>query len=300
MFYLKIRKAIIPAAGLGTRFLPATKAQPKEMLPIVDKPTIQYIVEEAIRSGIEDILIISGRGKRAIEDHFDKSYELEETLLKKEKYDRLAEIQAISNLANIHYIRQKEPLGLGHAIHCASSFIGNEPFAVLLGDDIVKAETPCLKQLIDVFDKYQTSVLGVQDVDRNEVSKYGIINPLSNKSLEEGVLSLSSVVEKPAIDEAPSNFAIMGRYILTPDIFDILATLSPGSGNEIQLTDAIEKLNEKETVLAYNFSGKRYDVGDKFGFVKATIDFALERPDLSADVKAYLRDVVMENDPIPS
>ncbi|RLQ96643.1 UTP--glucose-1-phosphate uridylyltransferase GalU [Falsibacillus albus] len=289
---MRVRKAIIPAAGLGTRFLPATKAQPKEMLPIVDKPTIQYIVEEAINSGIEDILVISGRGKRAIEDHFDKSYELEETLYKKEKYGRLEEIQSISNLANIHYVRQKEPKGLGHAINCASSFIGNEPFAVLLGDDIVRSEKPCLKQLIDVFDKYQSSVLGVQEVDPEMVSKYGIISPLENRTLDPNLLALSSVVEKPAAEDAPSNYAIMGRYILTPEIFSILETLPPGSGNEIQLTDAIKILNETQNVLAYNFSGKRYDVGDKFGFIKATIDFSLERPDLGDDVKAYLHELI--------
>ncbi|MFY4775606.1 UTP--glucose-1-phosphate uridylyltransferase GalU [Metabacillus sp. RGM 3146] len=288
---MKIRKAIIPAAGLGTRFLPATKAQPKEMLPIVDKPTIQYIVEEAIQSGIEDILVISGRGKRAIEDHFDKAYELEETLLKKEKFKRLEEIQAISNMANIHYIRQKEPRGLGHAINCASSFIGNEPFAVLLGDDIVKADKPCLKQLIDVYDKYESSVVGVQEVAHEDVSKYGIIAPLENVTLDEGIISLASVVEKPALEEAPSNYAIMGRYILTPEIFDILNTLPPGSGNEIQLTDAIKILNETQNVLAYDFLGKRYDVGDKFGFVKATIDFALERNDLSQQVQDYLKEL---------
>ncbi|PLR81381.1 UTP--glucose-1-phosphate uridylyltransferase [Bacillus canaveralius] len=289
---MKVRKAIIPAAGLGTRFLPATKAQPKEMLPIVDKPTIQYIVEEAINSGIEDILIISGRGKRAIEDHFDKAYELEETLYKKEKYDKLSEIQSISNLANIHYIRQKEPKGLGHAIHCAASFIGNEPFAVLLGDDIVRCETPCLQQLIDVFDKHQNSVIGVQEVDPKDVSKYGIIAPLGNKNPDDGIIPLASVVEKPRIEIAPSNYAIMGRYILTPEIFTILETLPPGSGGEIQLTDAIQKLNENENVLAYDFDGKRYDVGDKFGFVKATIDFSLEREDLNQQVKTYLNELV--------
>ncbi|KZZ82583.1 MULTISPECIES: UTP--glucose-1-phosphate uridylyltransferase GalU [Bacillaceae] len=297
---MKVRKAIIPAAGLGTRFLPATKAQPKEMLPIVDKPTIQYIVEEAIKSGIEDILVISGRGKRAIEDHFDKSYELEETLYKKGKFERLEEIQSISNMANIHYVRQKEPRGLGHAIHCAESFIGNEPFAVLLGDDIVKSETPCLKQLIDVFEKYDSSVLGVQEVEHKDVSKYGIIAPLENKTLEEDVLSLSTVVEKPAVEQAPSNYAIMGRYILTPEIFSILETLPPGSGNEIQLTDAIKILNESQTVLAYNFAGKRYDVGDKFGFVKATIDFALERGDLGDQVHEYLSSLVKEKEIILS
>ncbi|MBD1382451.1 UTP--glucose-1-phosphate uridylyltransferase GalU [Metabacillus arenae] len=292
---MKIRKAIIPAAGLGTRFLPATKAQPKEMLPIVDKPTIQYIVEEAVQSGIEDIIVISGRGKRAIEDHFDKAYELEETLYKKEKFDRLQEIQEISNMVNIHYIRQKEPRGLGHAISCASSFIGNEPFAVLLGDDIVRSEKPCLAQLIDVYDKYESSVVGVQQVAREDVSKYGIIAPLNNKSLDNGVLSLASVVEKPSADEAPSDFAIMGRYILTPEIFSILKDLPPGSGNEIQLTDAIKLLNEIQTVLAYDFAGKRYDVGDKFGFIKATIDFALERDDLNSQVQSYLSELVKNN-----
>ncbi len=265
------------------------------MLPIVDKPTIQYIVEEAVKSGIEDILIVSGRGKRAIEDHFDKSYELEETLIKKEKINRLEEIQDISNLANIHYVRQKEPLGLGHAIHCASRFIGNEPFAVLLGDDIVKSKTPCLKQLIDVFDKYNSSVLGVQEVPPEDVSKYGIISPLENNTLDEHLLALSSVVEKPSPQDAPSNFAIMGRYILTADIFPILENLPPGSGNEIQLTDAIKLLNEKQNVLAYNFSGQRYDVGDKFGFIKATIDFSLQRPDLQENVKTYLQELLVDN-----
>ncbi|CAH0344251.1 UTP--glucose-1-phosphate uridylyltransferase GalU [Bacillus sp. CECT 9360] len=289
---MKVRKAIIPAAGLGTRFLPATKAQPKEMLPIVDKPTIQYIVEEAINSGIEDILIISGRGKRAIEDHFDKAYELEETLYKKEKFEKLSEIQEISNMANIHYIRQKEPKGLGHAIHCASSFIGDEPFAVLLGDDIVRSEKPCIQQLINVFDKYQTSTIGVQEVDPKEVSKYGIIAPLENKTLDEGIISLASVVEKPPAEIAPSNYAIMGRYVLTPEIFSILESLPPGSGGEIQLTDAIQKLNEIENVLAYDFHGKRYDVGDKFGFVRATIDFSLEREDINQQVKMYLKELV--------
>ncbi|MCA1060262.1 UTP--glucose-1-phosphate uridylyltransferase GalU [Rossellomorea aquimaris] len=293
---MRVRKAIIPAAGLGTRFLPATKAQPKEMLPIVDKPTIQYIVEEAVKSGIEDILIVSGRGKRAIEDHFDKSYELEETLLKKEKYTRLDEIQDISSLANIHYVRQKEPRGLGHAIGCASHFIGNEPFAVLLGDDIVKSETPCLKQLIDVFDKYQSSVLGVQEVPQEDVSKYGVISPLDNRTLDENLVAISSVVEKPKTEEAPSNYAIMGRYVLTPDILPILETLPPGSGNEIQLTDAIKILNETQNVLAYNFSGKRYDVGDKFGFIKATIDFSLRRPDLSDDVRGYLKEIMTDQE----
>lgn len=287
----KVRKAIIPAAGLGTRFLPATKAQPKEMLPIVDKPTIQYIVEEAIQSGIEDIIIISGRGKRAIEDHFDKSYELEETLLKKEKYALLEEIQGISNMANIHYIRQKEPKGLGHAIGCAKHFIGDEPFAVLLGDDIVQTEgKPCLKQLIDVFERYNSSVVGVQPVPDEDVSKYGIVSPKSSE-IEPGVIHVKDLVEKPKREDAPSNHAIMGRYVLRPEIFDILDELAPGAGNEIQLTDAIKKLNETQVVLAYEFSGQRYDVGDKLGFVKATVDFALQRDDLKNDMLDYLQEI---------
>ncbi|WP_265416677.1 UTP--glucose-1-phosphate uridylyltransferase GalU [Alkalihalobacillus deserti] len=290
---MKVRKAIIPAAGLGTRFLPATKAQPKEMLPIVDKPTIQYIVEEAIQSGIEDIIIVSGRGKRAIEDHFDKSYELEETLAKKEKFAMLEEMQAISNMAKIHYIRQKEPRGLGHAIHCASRFIGNEPFAVLLGDDIVKSDgEPCLKQLINVYNENNCSVVGVQRVPDEDVSKYGIIAPSSDATGTD-IIEVSSLVEKPALDQAPSNFAIMGRYVLTPEIFEVLENQEPGAGGEIQLTDAIKSLNELQRVLAFNFSGKRYDVGDKLGFVKATIDFALQREDLSADVQAYLQGLVL-------
>lgn len=284
---MTIKKVIIPAAGLGTRFLPATKAQPKEMLPIVDKPTIQYIVEEAVQSGIEDIIIVSGRGKRAIEDHFDKSYELEETLLKKEKFEVLKEIQSITDLANIHYIRQKEPLGLGHAIWCARKFIGNDSFGVMLGDDIVKGETPCLKQLIDVYDQYGSSVVGVQTVSDKDVSKYGIIVP-KDDSLGENIERIGGLVEKPAAHEAPSNLAIMGRYVLTAEIFDILENTPKGSGGEIQLTDAINTLNYQQQVLAYQFSGTRYDVGDKFGFIKATVDFGLDREDLRDEVVKYL------------
>lgn len=284
----KVRKAIIPAAGLGTRFLPATKAQPKEMLPIVDKPTIQYIIEEAVASGIEDIIIVTGRGKRAIEDHFDKSYELEETLAKKEKYDQLEEVQGISKLANIHYIRQKEPLGLGHAISCASRFIGNEPFAVLLGDDIVHSpEYPCLKQLIDVYERYNSSVIGVKEVPEQDVSKYGVISYNQNR-FDDGVYHLNDLVEKPKAGDAPSNYAIMGRYLLRPEIFEILENLPPGAGGEIQLTDAIKKLNDIQMVLGYEFEGERHDVGDKFGFIKATLDFALEREDLREQVLRYL------------
>lgn len=283
---MTIKKAIIPAAGLGTRFLPATKAQPKEMLPIVDKPTIQYIIEEAVASGIEDIMIVSGRGKRAIEDHFDKSYELEETLIKKEKWDLLEEVQGISELANIHYIRQKEPKGLGHAIYCARRFIGNEPFAVMLGDDIVTSETPCLKQLINKYNEYHASIIGVQEVLDQDVSKYGIIDP--KESFRDGLIDVRSLVEKPKLGENPSNFAVMGRYILTPEIFHILETLPPGAGGEIQLTDALVLLNEIQSVYAYQFEGTRYDVGDKLGFIKATIDFALTRDDLKDQVKDYL------------
>lgn len=288
----KVRKAIIPAAGLGTRFLPATKAQPKEMLPIVDKPTIQYIVEEAVASGIEDIIIVSGRGKRAIEDHFDKSYELEETLVKKEKFAQLEEVQGISNLANIHYIRQKEPLGLGHAIACASRFIGDEPFAVLLGDDIVHSPgNPCLKQLIDVYNRFNSSVIGIQQVPDKDVSKYGIIST-NGAQIEKNVLPVDSLVEKPKVEDAPSHYAVMGRYVLRPEIFDILEKLPPGAGNEIQLTDAIKELNQSQMVVGYEFEGQRHDVGDKFGFIKATIDFALEREDLKGSVMEYLQSVL--------
>ena len=288
---MKIRKAIIPAAGLGTRFLPATKALPKEMLPIVDKPTIQYIVEEAIESGIEDIIIISGRSMLSIEDHFDKSYELEETLLKKNKQELLKQVQEISNLTNIHYIRQKEPMGLGHAIYCARTFIGDEPFAILLGDDIVKSPKPCLKQLIDVFNRYHTSVLGVQEVDEEEVSKYGIIKPKTGE-IERNIINIETLVEKPKKDVAPSRYAIMGRYILRPEIFDVLKDLPPDLGGEIQLTDAIKIMNQTQAVLAYYFEGKRYDIGNKVGFIRATLDFALQRPDLREEVLKYLKEIV--------
>lgn len=287
---MKVRKAIVPAGGLGTRFLPATKAQPKEMLPIVDKPTIQYIVEEAVQSGIEDILIVSGRGKRSIEDHFDSSYELEAILTEKEKWHQLNEVKAISELANIHYIRQKEPLGLGHAIASCHTFVGNEPFAVLLGDDIVRSkDSPCLKQLISIHERYHASVVGVQPVCDEDVSKYGIVAP-KGLEIEKGVIHLDSLVEKPPLEHAPSNYAIMGRYILRPEIFPILHNLKPGAGGEIQLTDAIKILNESQIVLAYHFQGIRYDIGDKLGFIKATLDLALERDDLNADLIAYMEE----------
>ncbi|MDU3338228.1 UTP--glucose-1-phosphate uridylyltransferase GalU [Paraclostridium bifermentans] len=286
-----VKKAIIPAAGLGTRFLPATKSQPKEMLPIVDKPTLQYIIEEAINSGIEEILIITGRNKKSIEDHFDKSVELELELQQKGKTEMLEMVQEISNMVNIHYIRQKEPKGLGHAIHCAKSFIGDEPFAVLLGDDIVDSDTPCLKQLIDAYDEYKTSILGVQEVAKEDTNKYGI---LDCKYIEDRVYKVKDMIEKPNVEEAPSNIAILGRYIITPAIFEILENQAPGKGGEIQLTDALKTLAQHEAIYAYNFEGRRYDVGDKLGFLEATIDFALKRENLKDGLMNYMKNVVEE------
>jgi UTP--glucose-1-phosphate uridylyltransferase len=288
---MKVHKAIIPAAGLGTRFLPATKAQPKEMLPIVDTPTIQFIVEEAVSSGIEDIIIVTGRSKRAIEDHFDKSYELEEALKKSGKEDLLSQIRDISNLVNIHYIRQKEPKGLGHAIYCAKAFIGNEPFAVLLGDDIVRSEEPCLKQLINVYNEYKTTILGVQKVPENEVSSYGIIG---GKQVDERVVKVNDMVEKPNIDQAPSNTAILGRYIISPSIFSHLENIAPGKNGEIQLTDALKSLMKDEAIYAYHFIGKRYDVGNRMGFLKATVEFALDRDDLKDEFKTWLKHIMKD------
>lgn len=286
----RIKKAVIPAAGLGTRFLPATKAQPKEMLPIVDKPAIQYIVEEAVQSGIEDILIITGRNKRAIEDHFDKSVELELTLEEKEDRELLDLVRNISSLANIHYIRQKEPKGLGHAIYCAKTFINNEPFAVLLGDDIVDSKTkPCLQQLIDIYNEYGTSIIGVQEVPKADVSKYGIV---SGKMVDERLYKVNNLVEKPSIEDAPSNIAILGRYIIEPEIFEILEHTKPGAGGEIQLTDALKELSTKQDVYAYIFEGRRYDIGNKLGFLQATVEFALKREDLKDAFIAYLRHLI--------
>lgn len=282
---MKVRKAIIPAAGLGTRFLPATKAQPKEMLPIVDKPTIQYIIEEAVASGIEEILIITGRNKKCIEDHFDKSVELEMELEKNHKEDLLELVRGISDMVDIHYIRQKEPKGLGHAISCARAFVGNEPFAVLLGDDVVDSEVPCLKQLMNCYKEYKTSILGVQTVNQEDVNKYGIVDGIH---IEDRVYKVKKLVEKPAIEEAPSNVAILGRYIITPQIFDILQNTKPGKGGEIQLTDALQTLIESEAMYAYNFEGKRYDVGDKLGFLQATVEYALKREELREPFIQYL------------
>lgn len=286
---MKVKKAIIPAAGLGTRFLPATKAMPKEMLPIVDKPTIQYIVEEAVESGIEDIIIVTGKGKRAIEDHFDNSFELEQNLLEKRKFDLLNEVQKSSKMVDIHYIRQKEPKGLGHAIWCARKFIGDEPFAVLLGDDIVRADKPCLKQMMEQYERYNATIIGVQHVSDEEVSRYGIV---ASKKMDERLHSVSHLVEKPQKKDAPSNLAIMGRYVLSPKIFEILSAQEPGAGGEIQLTDAIAALNQLEAVYAYEFEGVRYDVGEKMGFIQTTIEFALQRENLRHDLISYLSKTV--------
>jgi len=284
----KVRKAIIPAAGLGTRFLPATKAMPKEMLPIVDKPTIQYIIEEAIESGIEDIIIVTGKGKRAIEDHFDHNFELEQNLIEKEKYDLLEKVKQSSEI-NLHYIRQKEPKGLGHAVWCARKFIGDEPFAVLLGDDIVESETPCLKQLITEYEKTESSVIGVQTVGDDQTHRYGIIDPLEKSK---NLYKVNRFVEKPEKGTAPSNLAIMGRYVLTPEIFGLLEKQETGSGGEIQLTDAIQHLNEKQYVYAYDFEGIRYDVGEKFGFIQTTIEMALKNVELRDPLLALMDNIV--------
>jgi UTP--glucose-1-phosphate uridylyltransferase len=286
-----IKKAIIPAAGLGTRFLPATKAQPKEMLPIVDKPTIQYIVEEAIASGIEDIIIVTGRNKRAIEDHFDRSVELEVSLLEKQNSALLKIVEGISNMVDIHYIRQKEPLGLGHAVYCARKFIGNEPFAVLLGDDIIDSEIPCLKQMIQVYEEEQKSIIGVQRVDLKDTNKYGVVTAGKQQGQKTQVLDL---VEKPE-SNPPSNLAVMGRYILQPQVFNYLAQTKPGAGGEIQLTDALKGLANDFGMIAYEFEGKRYDVGDKLGFLQATVEFALKREDLNEEFTQYLIRLLMEN-----
>jgi len=284
----KVRKAIIPAAGLGVRFLPATKAQPKEMLPLVDKPTIQYIVEEAIASGIEEILIITGRNKRAIEDHFDRSIELELQLTKKGKTAQLELVQEIGRLTDLYYIRQKEPLGLGHAIYCARRFIGEEPFAVLLGDDIVRAEVPCLKQLMDLYVEVQSSIVAVMEVPREDTNKYGILDADGERS---GIYRVNDLVEKPPVEEAPSRLAVMGRYIIEPRVFSILAETRPGAGGEIQLTDALKVLCREQPMYGLAFAGRRYDVGDRLGYLRATVEFALERPDLAGGFREYLQSV---------
>jgi len=282
---MAIKKAVIPAAGLGTRFLPATKAQPKEMLPVVDKPTIQYVVEEAVRAGIEEILIITGRNKQSIEDHFDRNIELEAALERKGKNEELQDIKRISELANIFYIRQKEPLGLGHAVLCARRFIGSEPFAVLLGDDIIHARVPCIGQLAGVHAEKGGTILGVQHVGWDHVHKYGNVD----SGGENGpVVRVKELVEKPERAEAKSDLAVLGRYIIDPEIFTILEETPPGSGGEIQLTDALNTLASRAPVWAYTFEGRRYDVGDRFGYLEATIEYALRREDLAPDLKEFL------------
>jgi len=291
---MQVRKAVFPAAGLGTRFLPATKAQPKEMLPIVDKPTIQYVVEEAVSSGLQDLIIVTGRGKNAIEDHFDRSWELEQVLLQKGREDLVATIREISSLTSICYIRQKEPLGLGHAILVARNLVGDEPFAVLLGDDIIDSEVPCLAQLLRVFERYQGAIVAVQEVPRPEVRHYGVIE---GAEVAEGIFEVRDLVEKPLPESAPSNLAIIGRYILPPEIFASLSATAPDDSGEIQLTDALRALLRSRKVYGYRFQGKRYDAGNKLGFLKATVEFALKRKDLARDFAAYLRNLDIASPP---
>ncbi|MFH0971169.1 MAG: UTP--glucose-1-phosphate uridylyltransferase GalU [Candidatus Micrarchaeota archaeon] len=284
-----IRHAVIPAAGFGTRFLPATKAQPKEMLPIVDKPTIQFVVEEAVASGITDILIITGRGKRAIEDHFDKSVELEEFLKKSGKNHLLSEIEKVSNLADIHFVRQKEQKGLGDAVLCAEKHVGDEPFALLLGDTIVESKIPCTKQLMEKHEKFNCSIVGVEEVEKRHISKYGVVKP---KPLERDLYEIEGLVEKPHPDAAPSNLAIAGRYVLTPKIFEYLKNTLPGKNGEIQLTDALGMLLKTERILAYRFSGIRYDIGDKFDYAKAFSILAMQRSDIGPELKEELKKII--------
>jgi UTP--glucose-1-phosphate uridylyltransferase len=288
---MKVRKAVIPAAGWGTRLLPATKAQPKEMLPIVDKPAIQYMVEEAVAAGIEDILIITSKNKQSIEDHFDKSQALELALEKQGKTELLQEVRDISQMITIHAVRQKEQKGLGHAIHCAKSFVGDEPFAVLLGDDIIHSKEPVIKQMIDVYEEKETAILGCQTVAKKDVNKYGIVD-FSKKDGD--IYKVENLIEKPALAEAPSELAILGRYIITPDIFEILENTPPGKGGEIQLTDALKTLLDQRAVYGYDFEGKRYDIGNKMGFLKTTVELALAREDLGPEFREYLKEIAKD------
>ncbi|MBI4610618.1 MAG: UTP--glucose-1-phosphate uridylyltransferase GalU [Candidatus Rokubacteria bacterium] len=283
---MSVRKAVFPAAGLGTRFLPATKAQPKEMLPLVDKPTIQYVVEEAVASGLSEIIIVTGRGKRAIEDHFDAAFELEYYLQDRGKVEELAQIKTISELASVSYVRQKEPLGLGHAILCARPLVGEEPFAVFLGDDLIVSQTPCMRQLLEVFERYGGPVVAVERIPSDQIGRYGVIRP---KPLGGNVFEVLDLVEKPAPHEAPSDLAIIGRYVLTPDLFGMLAETRPDGRGEIQVTDGLRALRRQRPLYAVEFEGKRYDTGDKLGFLKATVEFALARPDLADAFRAYLK-----------
>ena len=285
----KVRKAVIPAAGLGTRFLPATKSQPKEMLPVIDKPTIQYVIEEAVRAGITDILIITGRGKRAIEDHFDRNFELEFYLEQGKKDDLLEQVQSVSEMADIHYIRQRDPLGLGHAISVARQHVGSEPFAVLLGDDIMVDDARLLRSMLGVYERYGRSVIAVMEVPREDISSYGCISP---DDVEENLVRVGGIVEKPKPEDAPSNLAVIGRYVFTPEIFDALDRITPGAGGELQLTDAIGLLLESQTVFGLTFESGRYDIGKKIDFLRATVELALDRPDLGTEFKAFLADLV--------
>jgi UTP--glucose-1-phosphate uridylyltransferase len=285
----KIRRAVFPAAGLGTRFLPATKAQPKEMLPLVDKPIIQYAVEEAVASGLESLVIITGRGKNAIEDHFDVSFELEKILEQRGKPDLLNQVRAVSDMVQVSYVRQKEALGLGHAILVARDLVNDEPFAVLLGDDIIESDTPCIRQMIEVYQRYGGSVVAIMEVPRSEVTRYGIIKGTALPETDHRVFEIQDMVEKPSEDKAPSNLAIIGRYILTPAIFELLSGTERGSGGEIQLTDGLRQLLRKEKVFGYRFRGKRHDAGDKLGFLKATVEFALKNEELGPEFRSYLK-----------
>ena len=285
----KVRKAVIPAAGLGTRFLPATKSQPKEMVPVIDKPTIQYVVEEAVGAGITDILVITGRGKRAIEDHFDRNFELEFYLEQGKKHEELEQVQAISEMADIHYIRQRDPLGLGHAVSVARQHVGSEPFAVLLGDDIMVDDSKLLRSMLDVYERYGRSVVAVLEVAREDIRNYGCVTP---ELMEENLVRIRSIVEKPKPEDAPSNLAVIGRYVFTPEIFDALDRITPGAGGELQLTDAISLLLETQTVFGYTFETGRYDIGKKIDFLRATVELALDRPDLGDEFKAFLADLV--------
>jgi len=291
----KIRRALFPAAGLGTRFLPATKAQPKEMLPLVDKPIIQYAVEEAVRSGLENLVIITGRGKNAIEDHFDVSYELEKILEERGKSEMLNLVRAVSEMVHIAYVRQKEALGLGHAIMVARDLMNDEPFAVLLGDDVIVSEIPCIRQMTDIYDRYQTSVVAVMEVPESETGRYGIVKARPVTEGEERLFEIQDMVEKPPHGTAPSNLAIIGRYILNPSIFKSLEETGTGSGGEIQLTDGIRRLLGSERVLAYKFQGKRHDAGDKLGFLQATIEFALMNEELGPSIRSYLKNLNLDS-----
>ncbi len=289
----KVRKAVFPAAGLGTRFLPATKAVPKEMLPIVDKPLIQYGVEEAVQSGIENVIVVTGRGKSSIEDHFDISYELEQLLESKKKNDLLSLVRDISNTIDVSYIRQKEALGLGHAVLRSKDLVGNEPFAVVLSDDIIASQVPCIRQLLDVHEVHQASVLALMEVPREQISAYGVVDaePVVGTAFGDRLFRIKNMVEKPKAQDAPSNLAIIGRYVLTPDIFKCVESIEPGSGGEIQLTDGLKYMLRSRPVYGLKFEGKRYDAGDKLGFLKATVEFALNRPDLGGAFREYLKGV---------